>query len=229
MVQSNGHNSNGEETVTLDECKKRVERTVTERVRQKKRELRQATADELLQLGELSAALKLLMKDLGKSSGMDFGLRDEAENLRNELEGVVKTMEESEKVVGPAEKPAEQGEKTETKQPATEVDQEFNQKIQTARATIDDLDLRIKHFDRLEKDISVKIELLVSRQRIKGLAVFLGGLMILIGATTFTGATLLALAPTGFPFVYSAFDEFFNYLLMLLGGILVLSGFLHQV
>jgi len=43
-----------------------------------------------------------------------------------------------------------------------------------------------------------------------------------------TGALLLALSPSDFPFVYSAFDEFFNYLLMLLGGTLIVSGFLHQ-
>lgn len=214
MSRGNEDSSVQEGTVTPDECKRRIENAVAESVRQRRRELRDEVVYELLEMKELPAALKLHLKNVVKSPDLGIGTRDIAENLRNELESVMKDMEQN-KTNG-------------TSPPSADASQEFEQRIQTARATIEDLDMRIKHFDRLEKEISVKIETLVSRQRIKTLAVFLGGFMIFIGAMTLTGALLLALSPSDFPFVYSAFDEFFNYLLMLLGGTLIVSGFLHQ-
>jgi hypothetical protein len=214
MSRGNEDSSVQEGTVTLDECKRRIESACAESIRQRRRELREEIVYELLEEKELPAALKVHLKNLVKSPDMGLGTRDIAENLRNELESVIKDMEQN-KTNG-------------TSQPGAAVSPEIAEKIQTARATIEELDVRIKHFDRLEKEISVKIETLVTRQRIKTLAVFLGGFMIFMGAMTLTGALLLALSPSDFPFVYSAFDEFFNYLLMLLGGTLIISGFLHQ-
>jgi len=215
MGERNEGITSDEERLSVDECKRRVDKACADTVRRTRRELRESIASELSEMGELAAALRLILGDLVKAPRIAFGMRDQAENLRNELESATKMVEE--------------GMKTEPKVAGSSAVQELESKIQLARATIDDLDVTIKHFDRLEKEISVKIETLVSRRKIKALAAFVGGFMIFVGATTLTGALLLALAPGDLPFLYSMFDEFFNYLLMLLGGILIVSGFLHQV
>lgn len=215
MSKGNEEVTPHEDLVSVDECKKRIDRACAENARQTRRELRERIASELSEMGELAAALRLILQDLVKAPKTAFGMRDQAENLRNELESATKMVEERVK--------------TEPSQAEMSTAQDLENRIQLARATIGDLDVAIKHFDRLEKEISVKIETLVSRRRIKALAAFIGGFMIFVGATTLTAALLLALAPSELPFLYSMFDVFFNYLLMMLGGILIVSGFLHQV
>lgn len=104
----------------------------------------------------------------------------------------------------------------------------LDEKREQAEAAARDLREQIKHFDRLDRELSTKLEVMQSRRLAKRVAVYFGGVLIFIGGVLATAGLLLTLAGTEFPFLYSMFDVFFNILLILVGALMVISGFLHQ-
>lgn len=119
-------------------------------------------------------------------------------------------------------------EKQETEEKSEE--EELERTLQRAKNTIQNLEDRIKHMDRINRELSTKLETMESRRLIKRAAVFLGGFLIFIGAVAITGGMFLSLVEGSFLF----FDteqgrRVLSYIFLFLGGLLVTSGFLHEV
>ncbi|NIQ05356.1 MAG: hypothetical protein GWO20_06400 [Candidatus Korarchaeota archaeon] len=218
--------------VPLKECEKRLEEAKNKILKEKKRELREEVAEELKEMGEIRASLKLYLKELRGAPQSAQAIRDRAQNLISELGDLISKMEnkdeQKEKKAPEKETERKEGKEKEEKK-EEEPEEALARKIELAKNTIKNLQDRIRHIDRINRELSTKLETLESRRRFKNFAVFFGGILLLLGAITVTGGFFLTLAREELAFVYAEFPRFFSYLLILLGGTLVTSGFLHQV
>ncbi|MFX1475736.1 MAG: hypothetical protein ACFFCO_09725 [Promethearchaeota archaeon] len=178
--------------------------------------VRDDVIEQLIASGEFSAGLQLLLQDLRQIPIRGKRFRDHCENLRSELETMVDELE-----------PEAKTEETELKS-RRQKSAQLTKKLQEAREVIGNLEEQIKYFDRIHRDLTGKMELLASRGRAKRAQSFLGGLLIFFGGILLIAGLLLEIATTEFPFIYSMFDSFFNFLLIILGILMVGSGFLHQ-
>jgi chromosome segregation ATPase len=180
-----------------------------------------AVLEQLREMGEISTYLKLYLYELHHVPETGQRLRDLCNNLKGDLERLVTQMTNNKETKPDAEEA--QPEPVKGKDASL-----LEEKIKEARGAIADLEEQIKYFDRIERDLSTKLEILESRRVASKAGALLGGLLIFVGGIIITGGLLLTLAPFAFPFVYSAFDTFFNFLLIFLGSLMVASGFLHQ-
>lgn len=220
-----------DEINSLKEEIQRLKRALENNLTQMRRETKTEISEQLREMGEIETCLKLYLYELRHVPTTDQKYRDRYVNLKKELEEMVAKMIKKKEGKEDTEAP-----KTETEEITEEVTEEvteeekknLDKKIKEAKAAINDLDDRIKFFDRIERDLSTKLEILESRRLAKKGGAFLGGILILIGGMIMIGGILLSLARQEFPFVYSNFDAFFNILLIFLGGLMVGSGFLHQ-
>lgn len=216
--------------IPLEKCEKRVEEAKNKILKERKRKLREKVAEELKEMGEIRASLKLYLKELRGAPQPAQAIRDRAQNLITELGELISKMEDKDEQQKKKEpqKETEKEEREEAKKEETP-EEELERKIQLAKNTIKNLQDRIRHIDRINRDLSTKLETLESRRRFKRFAVFWGGILLLLGAIIITGGFFLTLAKEELSFVYTEFPRFFSYLLIILGGALVTSGFLHQV
>ncbi|MGV9170559.1 MAG: hypothetical protein ACOC38_11545 [Promethearchaeia archaeon] len=229
------HENNKEEIEQWENKAKKLERELDENAAQVERETKERIAEQLREMGEEEACLKLHLCDLRNAPSTGKQIRDRAENLRKELmttvtemnngeEDMEETMEEEEEL---EEEKAEEDVEAEPKTEEEKISL-LQKKIEKATNMDRTLEERIKQFDRIDMDVSTKLEILESRRKVEALRVYFGGFMIFIGGMIITAGLLLTLSPGEFPYVYSMFDEFFNPMLIFVGIIMVLSGFFQQ-
>lgn len=219
--------------IPLEECRKRINNEKQKERKRVGRNIRERVTNELNGMGEPLASLKLQLRELRDTPKPAQDIRDRAKNLKNELEELVSKLQNSENQQNETDsKPEEKPEKEDTekqKEEQEKVTKEIDRKLDTAQKTMSNLEDRIKHMDRINREVSTKLETLESRSRMKKAAIFLGGFLIFVGAVTLTGGVFLAIAKEELSFVYQAFPQFFSSLMVFLGAILLTSGFLHQV
>jgi len=194
----------------------RLKRALENRQSQMRREIEEEIGEKLLEMGEEEVFLKLCLHDLRRSTDPGMRVRDLAANLAKELEVMVSESK------APSEGEEAEGEEKERLQ--TELDK----KLEEARRMVKMLQERIKYFDRIDRKLSAKLEIMDSRRLAKVAGAYLGGVLIFIGGVLVTAGLLLTLAHQEFPFIYSMFDVFFNFLLIFIGALMLISGFLHQ-
>jgi seryl-tRNA synthetase len=186
-------------------------------------QIEEEIAAKLKAIGEEEVSLRLYLQELGQAPRPGKLIRDGAENLIKEIEAMV----------SPNKTDAESTEKGKEETKPVKVDKRkeeraLDEKRAQAEAAARDLREQIKHFDRIDRELSTKLEVMQSRRLAKRAAVYFGGVLIFIGGVLATAGLLLTLAGHEFPFLYSMFDVFFNILLILVGALMVISGFLHQ-
>jgi seryl-tRNA synthetase len=186
-------------------------------------QIEEEIAAKLKAIGEEEVSLRLYLQELGQAPRPGKLIRDGAENLIKEIEAMV----------SPNKTDAESTEKGKEETKPVKVDKRkeeraLDEKRAQAEAAARDLREQIKHFDRIDRELSTKLEVMQSRRLAKRAAVYFGGVLIFIGGVLATAGLLLTLARHEFPFLYSMFDVFFNILLILVGALMVISGFLHQ-
>jgi chromosome segregation ATPase len=239
--------NNNEIKQTEDELKrlqnktKKLERELESKESEIEKETRERIADQLRDMGEEEASLKIHLQDLRKAPESGQKIRDRVDNLRMELEKLVTEMrdmakekeedkeKEAEEIEDSQEGKAE--EDTEKEEETTSSDEKaalIDQKCEKAISMQKALEDRIKQFDRIDRELSTKLEILESRRLVKSIRVWFGGFMIFIGGMVITAGLLLTLSTEEFPFLYSMFDDFFNPMLVFMGIVMVLSGFLQQ-
>ncbi|RDE16286.1 MAG: hypothetical protein C4K47_01860 [Candidatus Thorarchaeota archaeon] len=195
-------------------------RKVHERSRLK-REVRDEIIEDLLRLGEERAGLRLELERIGGIPRSDMETRDKADNLRVEISRAIERLEK---------KASGDGMTTDGAVPKDDTGKvELEGKIEQARTAEKSLNEAIKHFDRVDRELSMKLETLEARRFVRRVGAFFGGLLILMGAVLTTGGVLMLAGGPELNFLYSAFDTFFDYLMIFVGIALVASGFLHQV
>jgi len=221
---STNHNQEHEDELTrLQAETKKLRQALEGRQTELRAQIEEEIAAKLKAIGEEEASLRLYLQELRQAPHPGKLIRDGAENLIKEIETMVspnKTDTES----------TEEG-KEETKPAKVDKQNEetaLDEKREQAEAAARDLREQIKHFDRIDRELSTKLEVMQSRRLAKRVAVYFGGVLIFIGGMLVTSGLLLTLAGHEFPSLYSMFDVFFNILLILVGALMVISGFLHQ-
>ncbi|MHA1483923.1 MAG: hypothetical protein ACTSPR_01235 [Candidatus Thorarchaeota archaeon] len=202
----------------LAEATKQHEKVLAEAVKQQKRDTRNMMSELLEEMGEHRAWYRIHLRDLRNAPQSAQKNRDRADNLRKNLTEVISRMTRNEE---------DEDISDEEMQEKDEADSDMN--LEAARAAVRSLEESIKHFDRIHRELSLKLETFESRAFIARVGAFVGGFLILVGAMTLTGGMFLALAGGEIPLISPAAYEFFNYVLVFLGVILIVSGFLHQV
>lgn len=224
MKTSNQDNEEHEDELTrLQGETKRLKQALEGRQTELRAQIEDEIAAKLKAIGEEEASLRLYLQELKEAPRPGKLIRDGAENLIKEIEAMVssdttdtKSAEERKEEAKPAKLDKREQEKA------------LDEKRKQAEAAAKDLQEQIRHFDRVDRELSTKLEVMQSRRLAKRVAVYFGGVLIFIGGVLATAGLLLTLAGHEFPFLYSMFDVFFNFLLILVGALLVVSGFLHE-
>lgn len=81
------------ETIPLEECEKKIEETRQKLAKQKKREAREEIVEELKEMGETEAGLRLFLKEFREAPKPAQDIRDRAQNLKTTLEEMVAKIE----------------------------------------------------------------------------------------------------------------------------------------
>jgi seryl-tRNA synthetase len=202
---------------------KRLRQALEGRQTELRAQIEEEIAAKLKAIGEEEASLRLYMQELRQAPHPGKFIRDSAENLMKEIEAMASPNKTD---IEPTEEGKEEAKPVKVDKRKEE--RALDEKREQAEAAARDLREQIKHFDRLDRELSTKLEVMQSRRLAKRVAVYFGGVLIFIGGVLATAGLLLTLAGTEFPFLYSMFDVFFNILLILVGALMVISGFLHQ-
>jgi len=224
-----------DELKRLQNKTKKLERELENQESQIEKQTKDRIAEQLRDMGEEEASLKLHLEELRKAPESGQKIRDRVDNLRMELENIASdlrsTIEEKREAEEKLEGVVDEAEKEEGEEEPLvpeELSDLIDQKCEKAASMQKTLEDRIKQFDRIDRELSTKLEILESRRRVKAIRVYFGGFMIFIGGMVITAGLLLTLSTEEFPFLYSMFDEFFNPMLVFMGIVMVLSGFLQQ-
>lgn len=223
MKTSDRNNEEHEDELTrLQGETKRLKQALEGRQTELRAQIEEEIAVKLKAIGEEEASLRLYLQELREAPRPGKLIRDGAENLIKEIEAMVSPDTKT--------KPIEEGaeEIKPVKVDKRKEERALDEKREQAEAAARDLREQIKHFDRIDRELSTKLEVMQSRRLAKRVAVYFGGVLIFVGGVLATAGLLLTLGGGAFPFLYSMFDVFFNFLLILVGALMVVSGFLHE-